>query len=160
MAHFVSLPRLRPRLDGHRGNRPCHAQRTQHALTAPVQILIVEDDASTLDTYARSLLLYGYDVRTASSGEMAWREAEANCPDAMIVDFRLPGMDGLALVRRLRASEHTRHVPVAIVTGNYFADEMIPSEAEQLDATICFKPLWLDDLVALVQRLLRPKDVA
>jgi two-component system, OmpR family, response regulator len=67
-------------------------------VTTHVQILIVEDDAPTLDTYARSLMLYGYDVRTALSGEMAWQEAEAHCPDAMIVDWKLPGMDGLALV--------------------------------------------------------------
>lgn len=128
--------------------------------SAHVQILIVEDDASTLDTYARSLMLYGYDVRTASSGEMAWQEAQAHCPDAMIVDLRLPGMDGLALVRRLRAGKHTRQIPVAIVTGHYFVEETMPSEAEQLDVTVCFKPLWLDDLVALVERLLRPKDFA
>ena len=69
-------------------------------------------------------------------------------------------MDGLARVRRLRAGEHTRHIPVAVVTGHYFAEETMPSEAAQLDATVRFKPLWLDDLVALVERLLRPKDFA
>ena len=129
-------------------------------MSTPQQILIVDDDEPTLDTYARTLRLHGYDVRTASSGESAWDEAAANCPDAMIVDLQLPGMDGLALVRRLRADEHTKHVPVAIVTGHYFAEETMPNAAKQLDATVCFKPLWFDDLVALVERLLTPHDIA
>jgi DNA-binding response OmpR family regulator len=129
-------------------------------LTTQAEILIVEDDAATLDTYARSLRLYGYPVRATSSAETAWDEVESNCPDVMIVDLTLPGMDGLALVRRLRSSENTRQLPLAIVTGNYFVEETIADEAEQLDVMICFKPLWLDDLIALVERLLRPNDVA
>lgn len=128
-------------------------------MSTPLRILIVDDDGSTLDTYARTLRLHGYDVRTASSGESAWLEAATNCPDAMIVDLQLPGMDGLTLVRHLRAGEHTKHVPVAIVTGHYFAEETMPNDAKQLDATVCFKPLWFDDLLALVERLLAPHDV-
>ena len=127
-----------------------------------LQVLIVEDDEVTLNTYARSLELQGYDVRTALTAESAWHEAEVHRPDAMIVDLRLPGVDGLELLRRLRASERYRHIPVAIVTGDYFLRETMPSELQQLGAIIAFKPLWLEDLMTLVERLLtnRPKDSA
>ena len=120
----------------------------------PSRVLIVEDDAATADTYARILRLEGYDVRTALTAEAAFREVDAWPPDAMIVDLRMPLVDGLAFLRGLRARDDTRHTPVAIATGDYFLDETIPAQIAALSATVRFKPLWLEDLTLLVQELL------
>ena len=58
-------------------------------------ILIVDDDEGVTQTFARMLRLEGYQVRTAISAETGLREAEQNRPDAIILDLRMPLVDGL-----------------------------------------------------------------
>jgi CheY-like chemotaxis protein len=65
-------------------------------------------------------------------------------------------MDGLGFLRRLREQEPDRHTPVAIITGDYIIDGNLLHEIRVLDAVLCFKPLWLEDLVKITERLLRP----
>ena len=118
-------------------------------------ILIVDDDEAVTQTFARMLELEGYVVRTAVTAENGLREAAAHNPDAIILDMRMPLVDGLGFLRRLRAFEAQRDTPVAIVTGDYFLDERISSELHQLGAELKFKPLWLEDLVSLARTLLK-----
>ena len=118
------------------------------------QILIVEHDTVTTDTYARMLRLEGYQVRTALTAEDGLREAESNRPDAIIVDFHMPGIDGLEFMRRLRMSDKNRHTPVAMVTGDYALDDAISAQLKELGAAVRFKPFWLEDLANLVRELL------
>ena len=116
-------------------------------------ILLVDDDQSTLDTFARTLRLDGYSVRTASNPEAGLSEAAASHPDAIIVDLRMPMMSGLEFLRRLRESGDNRQTPVAIVTGDYFIDDDTSRELSELGAELKFKPLWIDDVVEVAQRL-------
>jgi DNA-binding response OmpR family regulator len=118
-------------------------------------ILIVDDDEAVTQTFARMLELEGYIVRTAVTAEKGLREATAHNPDAIILDMRMPLVDGLGFLRRLRAFEQQRNTPVAIVTGDYFLDERVSSELHQLGAELKFKPLWLEDLVNLARNLLK-----
>jgi two-component system response regulator PrrA len=117
-------------------------------------ILIVDDDEGVTTTFARMLRLEGYEVHTAMSAETGLREAEATLPDAIILDLRMPLVDGLGFLRRLRSNAQHRHVPVAIVTGDYFLDDDVSSELTRLGAALKFKPLWLEDLVSLARTLL------
>ena len=119
-------------------------------------VLIVDDDASVSRTFARMLRLEGYDVSTALDAETGLREVATNHPDAVLLDLRMPFQDGLAFLRRLRQQEHDRHTPVAIITGDYIVDGNLLQEIRGLDAVLCFKPLWLEDLVRITERLLRP----
>jgi DNA-binding response OmpR family regulator len=123
------------------------------------KILIVDDDEGVTQTFARMLRLEGYQVRTAVSAETGLREAEHSHPDAIILDLRMPLVDGLGFLRRLRAHDHQRKTPVAIVTGDYFLDEAIANEVQELGAELRFKPLWLEDLVGLARNLLQSKVV-
>lgn len=118
-------------------------------------ILVVDDDEGVTQTFARMLRLEGYQVRTAMSAEMGLQEAEASAPDAIILDLRMPLVDGLGFLRRLRSRDQQRNTPVAIVTGDYFLDETVSSELRQLGAELKFKPLWLEDLVGLARDLLK-----
>lgn len=120
---------------------------------APTTVLIVDDDPGVTETFARMLKLEGYDVRTAVTAEAGLNEAEVGRPDAILLDLRMPIVDGLAFLRRLRAQEHLRHTPVAIVTGDYFLDDMISRELGELSAQVYFKPLWLEDLVRITKTL-------
>jgi two-component system response regulator PrrA len=118
-------------------------------------ILIVDDDEGVTQTFARMLQLEGFDVRTAMNAETGLREAERTHPDAIILDLRMPLVDGLGFLRRLRALEPQRRTPVAIVTGDYLLDDSVSSELQQLGAELKFKPMWLDDLVGLAHDLLK-----
>ena len=118
------------------------------------KILIVDDDEGVTQTFARMLRLEGYQVRTAVNAETGLLEAEQNHPDAIILDLRMPLLDGLGFLRRLRAQTDQRSVPVAIVTGDYFLDDAVSTELRELGAELRFKPLWLEDLVGLARTLL------
>jgi len=116
-------------------------------------ILIVDDDEGVTTTFARMLRLEGYQVYTAMSAEKGLREAQTTLPDAIILDLRMPLLDGLGFLKRLRSNDLHRHVPVAIVTGDYFLDDAMSAELRQLGAALKFKPLWLEDLVSLARTL-------
>jgi DNA-binding response OmpR family regulator len=118
-------------------------------------ILIVDDDEGVTQTFARMLKLEGYRVRTAMNAESGLREAAASRPDAIILDLRMPLLDGLGFLRRLRSNDGQRRTPVAIVTGDYFLDDSVSSELKQLGAELKYKPLWLEDLVGLARTLLK-----
>ena len=119
------------------------------------KILIVDDDEGVTQTFARMLRLEGYQVRTAVSAEKGLQEAEQSHPDAIILDLRMPLVDGLGFLRRLRARVEHSATPVAIVTGDYFLDDAVSNELQQLGAELRFKPLWLEDLVGLARNLLK-----
>ena len=119
-------------------------------------ILIVDDDEGVTQTFARMLRLEGFEVRTAMTAELGLREAALVHPDAIILDLRMPLVDGLGFLRRLRELESSRDTPVAIVTGDGPADGVMAHfEVRALGAELRFKPLWLEDLVGLARNLLK-----
>ncbi len=124
------------------------------AETGASKILIVDDDEGVTQTFARMLRLEGFQVRTAFSAETGLQAAEDSHPDAIILDLRMPLVDGLGFLRRLREHAEYRSTPVAIVTGDYFLDDSVSSELRKLGAELRFKPLWLEDLVGLARELL------
>jgi DNA-binding response OmpR family regulator len=121
-------------------------------------ILIVDDDRSVADTFARMLKLEGFGVVTALSAEAGLEAAKASPPDAIILDMRMPITNGLQFLRQLRQLPSLASTPVAIVTGDYFLTQPTQHELQSLGASIRFKPLWLEDLIALAKTLvnLRP----
>jgi DNA-binding response OmpR family regulator len=131
---------------------PVASERTDADIAT---ILIVDDDEGVTQTFARMLRLEGFAVRTASNAAVGLREAEAAKPDAIILDLRMPLVDGLGFLRQLREKESSRHTPVAIVTGDFFLEDEVSAEIRALGAELRFKPLWLEDLVGLARNLLK-----
>jgi two-component system response regulator PrrA len=117
--------------------------------------LIVDDDRSVTDTFARILKLEGFEVATAINPEAGLELADNVRPHAIILDMRMPILSGLQFLRRLRAKPHLVEIPVAIVTGDYFLADPIKAELKSLGAAVREKPLWLEDLVALAKTLVR-----
>jgi DNA-binding response OmpR family regulator len=118
-------------------------------------ILIVDDDEGVTQTFARMLKLEGFQVRTAINAESGLRVANESQPNAIILDLRMPLVDGLGFLRRLRSQDDQRATPVAIVTGDYFLEDSVANELRELGAELRFKPLWLEDLVGLAHNLLK-----
>jgi CheY-like chemotaxis protein len=119
-------------------------------------ILIVDDDRSVADTFARMLKLEGFGVVTALSAETALEMAATVLPDAIILDMRMPITNGLQFLRLIRSRPSLALTPVAIVTGDYFLTDPVQQELRKLGAAIKFKPLFLEDLIALAKTLVNP----
>ncbi len=123
-------------------------------MNSPARILIVDDDETVLQTFAKALSLEGYDVRTAASPLVGLQAVQDTPPDAILLDLRMPFVNGVGFLYRLRAQAAHRHTPVAIITGDSCIDDPAMIELEGLEAEVRFKPLWLDELVTLTRSLL------
>jgi DNA-binding response OmpR family regulator len=126
---------------------------SQPAESATRTILIVDDDRSVADTFARILKLEGFEVATAMSAEAGLEMANNVAPDAIILDMRMPITNGLQFLRTIRTKPHLVEVPVAIVTGDYFLADPIQNELKSLGASIRFKPMYLEDLLTLARTM-------
>ena len=120
----------------------------------PPRVLIVDDDESTVDAFGRILRLEGYEVLTALSADAGLREVETSRPDVILLDLRMPAMDGLAFLRRLRTLEEQRHTPTAVITGDHDVEDSVSHELSELNAELHFKPLRFDDLLRITRQLL------
>ena len=79
-------------------------------------ILIVDDTQSDLKLLTDILRKAGYTVRPASDGELALRSVQARLPELILLDIKMPGMDGYEVCRRLKDSEDTRDIPVIFIS--------------------------------------------
>ena len=126
-------------------------------MTIPARILIVDDDETVLKTFAKALSLEGYDVRTAASPLVGLQEVEETPPDAILLDLRMPFVNGVGFLYRLRAQTAHKHTPVAIITGDSCIDDPALIELHGLDAEVRFKPIWIDEVVTLTRTLLEKR---
>lgn len=131
------------------------AAETYSADSLTRTILIVDDDRSVAETFARMLKLEGFQVATALDAAAGLQLAEHIRPDAIILDMRMPLTSGIQFLRQVRRSPLLLEVPVAIVTGDYFLSEGMQQELKLLGASLRYKPLWLEDLVALARTLVQ-----
>jgi two-component system, cell cycle response regulator DivK len=83
----------------------------------PHRILVVEDNERNLKLVRDVLYFAGFDVLEARSGEEGVALARQSCPDLVLMDLQLPGIDGTQALQLLRSSERTREVPVVALTA-------------------------------------------
>ena len=81
------------------------------------QILVVEDDAGIQELIAINLSHAGHSVLLASDGEAALMLSRQSVPDLVLIDWMLPGISGVELIRRLRTDSHTRDVSIIMLTA-------------------------------------------
>ena len=93
-------------------------------------------DETVLQTFAKALSLEGYEVRTAASPLIGLQEAVETPPDAILLDLRMPFVNGVGFLYRLRAQVAHRHTPVAIITGDSCIDDPALSELHGLEAEV------------------------
>ncbi len=115
------------------------------------RILVIDDETRIIDFIRRGLIYEGYSVNTATDGPEGLAIARDQPPDLVILDWMLPGMDGLEVCRRLRAAGD---VPILMLT----ARDAVPDRVAGLDAgadDYLVKPFAFDELVARIRALLR-----
>jgi two-component system response regulator MprA len=115
------------------------------------RVLVIEDEERIRQFLQRGLTFEGYRVETAADGAAGLTLARENAPDLVILDWMLPGMDGLEVCRRLRAAGP---VPVLMLT----AKDSVSDRVQGLDAgadDYLIKPFSFDELLARMRALLR-----
>ena len=117
-------------------------------------LLIIDDDPAVGLTFRRMLEVIGHRVSRALSAEEGLAKLDVDPPDAILLDMRMPVMDGLEFLRRLRQDDRFKTLPVGIVTGDYFLNEQVLAEISELGATVRYKPVAMEDLHALAGVLL------
>jgi len=94
-------------------------------MTVKGHILAVDDTPASLKLLTDILKEEGYEVRSAISGELALHSAVRNPPDLVLLDIRMPEMDGYEVCRQLKANSETRDVPVIFVSAVSATDEKV-----------------------------------
>lgn len=102
------------------------------AVTGKVHVLLVEDDTSVSDMYRVRLEMDGYRVLTAADGETALRLIREMAPGLVLLDYRLPRLDGPAVLRALRADQRTRDQAVVVLSA--FDEPRLMAEGRGLGA--------------------------
>jgi len=117
-----------------------------------MRILVVEDEHRLAAVLKQGLLEQGYAVDVAHDGEVGLGLAELEPYDLLVLDVMLPGLDGLALCRRLRAKG--RHMPVLLLTARDAVDDRVTGLDSGADDYLT-KPFAFRELLARVRALLR-----
>ena len=143
------LDRQRPR----GGSRPAPAASGRPAASgnARPRVLVVDDEASIRDLLAKTLALAEYDVDVAPDGRSALERMRLNPYDLLIADLKMPGMDGLTVIRE--AKRYKADLPVIIITG--FSTESSAIEAVNLGvAGYLTKPFRVPQVLAAAAKAL------
>lgn len=120
------------------------------APAAKKTILIIEDDSDIREVLIDVLDLNGFTVESASNGEEGLEILRRMRPDLILLDLMMPVMDGYAFRQEQRKSPDWNQIPVVIMS----ADGRLNDKQEQLGAAAYLKkPLEMDDLVSLIERL-------
>jgi two-component system cell cycle response regulator DivK len=117
----------------------------------PRSVLIVDDYEDSRFIYVHSLTGAGFHVEEAGDGQEGLRKAFEDMPDVIVMDLSLPIVDGWEAIRRLRADERTRHIPIVALTGHSLSDS---DENPGYDALLV-KPCSPDALTEQVRKLLK-----
>jgi two-component system KDP operon response regulator KdpE len=113
-------------------------------------VLVVEDEADIMLTIRLTLQAEGYRVVGATSGEEALAVFRASPPDVTVLDIGLPGIDGLEVVRRLRATPSLRAARVIVSSAHASGDVRRLTQALHCIAYLT-KPFSTKELVATVE---------
>jgi diguanylate cyclase (GGDEF)-like protein len=115
------------------------------------RILIVDDDATNVLLLSRILIKAGYVVEEAESGMQCLESVRRQPPDLVLLDVRMPEMDGFEVCRRLKADEHSADIPVIFLTAEGRSDENVSAGFGAGACDYITKPYSRVDVLARVQ---------
>jgi len=125
--------------------------------TMPGKILIVDDESAARLALATLLRREGFDVAEVRDGATALAHCASFCPDLVLLDILMPGMDGFEVCRRIKATPETRLTPVVLTTGLRATEDRIQGINAGADDFLS-KPIDFNELLARTRSLLRLKQ--
>ncbi|MGW3659341.1 response regulator transcription factor [Streptomyces sp. NPDC005151] len=139
-------------MDNHRTQSPLHRPDG-----GPVRVLVVDDEPDLTEVLAGALSGEGWQVRTAADGASALATAREFRPDAVVLDWMLPDLDGLRVLRELR--REAREVCVLFLTARDAVEDRIAGITAGGDDYVT-KPFSLEEVLARLRGLLRRAGMA
>lgn len=133
---------------------PQTAGIVQQKIMSATKILIVEDNELNRDMLQRRLIRRGYDVILAVDGAQGLAAARAQRPDLILMDLRLPDMNGREVTRRLREDEPTARLPIIALTAHAMDADKAQALAAGCD-DFDTKPIDMPRLLAKIEGLLK-----
>jgi CheY-like chemotaxis protein len=119
-----------------------------------LRVLVIDDDEGVRSAFSRVLTREGYSVQVAASAEEALAQVQQARPDAILLDMKMPMINGVGFLYRLRLDRANQHIAVAMITGEHALDEATVTDLQTLRAQVWHKPISLEDLRRVVQELL------
>jgi len=124
---------------------------------SPMRVLVVDDEPTLADLLSMAMRYEGWEVRSAGDGLTAVRLAREFRPDAVVLDVMLPDIDGIEVLRRLRAD--TSSVPVLFLTARDAVEDRINGLTAGGDDYVT-KPFSLEEVVARLPGMMRRAGVS
>jgi two-component system phosphate regulon response regulator PhoB len=119
-----------------------------------ISVLLVEDDAAIRDMINFSLRQAGFTCEASKDGESGLEWLKNQQPDMILLDWMLPGIDGIEFIRRLRANEFLASIPVIMLTAKGESEDMVKGLSVGADDYIN-KPFSPPELIARIKAVLR-----
>jgi CheY-like chemotaxis protein len=133
---------------------------TDHNHGCRLTILVAEDDEDNREILRTLLMMRGFDVLEAADGHQAVARARARCPDLILMDLKMPGMNGLAAARAIRQQPDARlrAVPIIALSAYHPSQHGAVAFAAGCNDYV-LKPIDYDRLEAVIDRFLKsPPD--
>jgi DNA-binding response OmpR family regulator len=118
------------------------------------KVLVVDDEFEIRDLLSEVLKQEGYEVLLASAGEEAIELAKRETPHVILLDVRMPGIDGIEVCKRLKTEPKTQYIPIIMITG-YDENKIAAIEVGADD--FVNKPIDLVELAVRVKSILRTR---
>ena len=116
------------------------------------KVLVVDDEVGITEILESILADAGYEVETAAGGEEALRRVAAGAPDAVILDFRMPGLGGPGVLHALRSEPAWAAIPIVVMSS--LPEEAVTAESDGY-AAFLRKPFRVSSVLAALQHALR-----
>ncbi len=114
-------------------------------------VLIVDDNQKVIDMLRRTLSYEGYEVLIAMDGQQALTQAQTHRPDVIVLDWLMPGLDGLEVARRVSRADH---IPIIMLTAKDALEDRVMGLDSGADDYL-IKPFEPEELLARIRALLR-----
>ena len=120
------------------------------------RILIIEDEMDLSNTLLALLQSYGFEALRAFDGTSGLVKAKMNKPDLIILDLKMPVMDGVKLAKMLKSDRNTKDIPI-IVVSDVAKDDLQLMVSEIGAADYITKPFAVEELIKKIKELIEPR---
>ncbi len=118
------------------------------------KIMIIDDDSATVDALEKLFVDVGYKVISAFTGETGLNKVIEEKPDVVILDIKLPDMDGLQVCGKIKEEQCIKDIPVVMLTG-YDTDKNFDESIRKKADWYMVKPYSVNYMLKIVDRLLK-----
>ena len=115
------------------------------------KILVVDDEEPIYSYLQRKFTKLGYTTLTAEDGEEAIEKAFSTLPDIILIDVKLPKLNGIEVCKRLKSDGRTKNIPILILSAKAQSSEIKEGLAAGADKYLC-KPVGFPDILAEIRK--------